>query len=603
MFCATAAALVLALMAFNYVTDPFGAFGDRFFQWFSYDETNNPRVAKVSYLQQHHEEYDSYVIGCSSSSSLPTEALNELYDASFYNMIMYGADMADCEKIANYLLDNYQVENLVLNIEISDGASYNTESDPLTYGLHHLEDPDLPALTYYTRYLLANPRYGYAKLQSLETDTILPQSFDVFDEKTGTYDKRVRDVEPIGNLETYLAAYSDFTTLDQSGTVGLYQTENCMKSVAAIRDACAAKGVNFVVMTAPIYGAYFNKYQPGSVENFYTQLAQVTPYWDFSCSSLSWEPRYFYDATHFRNCVGEMMVARMAGDDSVWMPDDFGVYVTADNVSDHLAGSLTAQPMDAAENSAQVPILMYHHIVEEDDGSGSVTVDQFRAQMDALLDAGYTTVSLQELADYVNHGGDLPEKPVAITFDDGYASNYELAYPILRERNMKATIFVIGVSVGKDTYKDTDHAMTPHFSYEQAAEMVSSGLISVQSHTYDMHQWAPYESGGQVRENILPLAGESETDYVAALTEDFTTSRDLLEAATGEPVTALAFPTGLYTTLTSAVLRDLGVEVTLSTNPGVNTVVRGLPQSLCAMLRIGVNSETTVDALLASLQP
>ena len=168
---------------------------------------------------------------------------------------------------------------------------------------------------------------------------------------------------------------------------------------------------------------------------------------------------------------------------------------------------------------------------------------------------------------------------------------------------MKATIFVIGVSVGKDTYKDTDYTMTPHFSYEQAAEMVSSGLISIQSHTYDMHQWAPYESGDQVRENIQPLAGESETDYVAALTEDFTTSRDLLEAATGEPVTALAFPTGLYTTLTSAVLRDLGVEVTLSTNPGINTVVRGLPQSLCAMLRIGVDRETTVDALLASLQP
>ena len=90
---------------------------------------------------------------------------------------------------------------------------------------------------------------------------------------------------------------------------------------------------------------------------------------------------------------------------------------------------------------------------------------------------------------------------------------------------------------------------------------------------------------------------------MAALTEDFTTSRDLLEAATGEPVTALAFPTGLYTTLTSAMLRDLGVEVTLSTNPGINTVVRGLPQSLCAMLRIGVDRETTVDALLASLQP
>ena len=54
-------ALILAVLlaGFNYVTDPFGAFGDRFMQWFSYDETNNPRAAKISYLEQHHDEYDS----------------------------------------------------------------------------------------------------------------------------------------------------------------------------------------------------------------------------------------------------------------------------------------------------------------------------------------------------------------------------------------------------------------------------------------------------------------------------------------------------------------------------------------------------------------
>lgn len=50
------------LAGFNYVTDPFGAFGDRFMQWFSYDETNNPRAAKISYLEQHHDEYDSYFL-------------------------------------------------------------------------------------------------------------------------------------------------------------------------------------------------------------------------------------------------------------------------------------------------------------------------------------------------------------------------------------------------------------------------------------------------------------------------------------------------------------------------------------------------------------
>lgn len=601
MFCATALLLVLGVAAFNYITDPFGAFGDRFFQWFSYDETNNPRVAKISYLEQHHEEYDSYIIGCSSTSSLPTQTLNEMYDASFYNLIMYGADMLDCEKMVDYLLEEYTVKNIILNVYVDNGITYDDESNPLTYGMHHLADPDTSALEFYSRYLLANPRYGWTKLQSRGTDTYLSQSFDVFDEATGTYDKRARDVEPIGSIETYLTSYPVFNNYPQSGPYGLYQTENCMKSVAAIRDACAAKGVNFVVVTAPVYGEYFNNFLPGAVESFYTALAEVTPYWDFSCSSVSWEPRYFYDATHFRNCVGEMMAARMAGDDSVWMPDDFGAYVTADNVSEHLAKSLTAQPMEEDTFTAQVPILMYHHIVEEDDGSGNVTAEQFREHMEALQEAGYTTISFQELKDYVYSGASLPEKPVMITFDDGYASNYELAYPVLKELNMKATIFVIGVSVGKDTYKDTDYEMTPHFSYEQAAEMVDSGLISVQSHTYDMHQWAPFESGDQIRETIMPLEGESEEDYVAALTEDFNTSRTLLEEATGETVDVLAYPTGAYSTLTAAVLRELGVQVTLSTNRGVNTVVQGLPQTLYGMLRIGVGGDMTTEAVLEAV--
>lgn len=166
---------------------------------------------------------------------------------------------------------------------------------------------------------------------------------------------------------------------------------------------------------------------------------------------------------------------------------------------------------------------------------------------------------------------------------------------------MKATIFAIGVSVGKDTYKDTGEAMTPHFSYEQAAEMVASGVISVQSHTYDMHQWAPFETGDAVRENILPLAGESEEAYVQALTEDFDRSRSELEAATGEEVDVLAYPSGAYSTLTQATLRDLGVRVTLSTNPGVSTVVKGLPQSLYGMKRIAMKESVSTDDMLSLL--
>ena len=235
---------------------------------------------------------------------------------------------------------------------------------------------------------------------------------------------------------------------------------------------------------------------------------------------------------------------------------------------------------------------------EDVTNSEMVSPEQFEAQIRALSEAGYTGVSFDELQAYVLRGEPLPEKPVVITFDDGYRSNYTLAYPILQKYSMKATIFAIGVSFGTDHYKDTDYAITPHFGAAEAAEMTASGLISIQSHTYDMHQWPPYETGSAVRENILQLSSESEEAYVQALTEDFTRSRALLEDATGRPVDVLAYPAGQYSTLAQVTLQSLGVHVTLSTNPGVNTVVKGLPQTLYAMLRFGITEDVSPEALL-----
>lgn len=602
-FLLLALVLVLGLAAFNYVTDPFAAFGDKFLNWFSYDETNNPRVAKISYLEQHHDEYDSYILGCSSTSSLQVSDFNKLYDANFYNLIMYGADMRDCEKIADYLIEHYEVKHLVLNVYLDNGFTYDDETDRLTRNLHYLTDPDTSALSFYTRYLFCDPRYGLSKLKNLRNDRLLPQSFDVFNEVTGEYDKRVRDVEPIGSMDTYLEAYPVFADYPKTGDFVLGQTENCMKSVAAIKERCEAAGVELVVVAAPVYIDYFQNFQAEDVANFYASLAKVTDFWDFSCSSVSCEPRYFYDATHFRNAVGSMIAARIAGDDSVYIPDDFGTYVTADTPSSYFSEVLQATALPDETVSRDVPVLMWHNLAEESSGDMTISVDTFRAQIEALHEAGFKTVSLQQLYDYVHFGTELPEKPIVLTFDDGYFSNYEYAFPILQEYDMQATIFAIGVSVGKDTYKDTDHAMTPHFGVDEAREMVASGLISVQSHTYDMHQWPPFEDGNaQVRETLLPFDGEADADYEAAVEADFAESRELLESITGQPVNALAFPEGAYVTLTQDALRSAGAELTFTTVRAVNTVVKGLPQSLCAMPRFGMTESTDMTALVAELE-
>ena len=240
-FFGTVLLLAVLVMGFNFWTDPFGAFGDHFFQWWSYDETMNPRVAKISYLDQHHDQYDSYIIGASSSSSFPTEQLNTYFDANFYNLVMYGADMLDVEQTCQYLVDHYTVKNLVVSVYIHNAQVYHVEQDPLTYNLHWKVDGSSPLL-FYAKYLLSNPRNGWTKLQRLQTDPYLQQSYRVFDQQTGAYDKSRRDVEPIGDLESYLAksSYAVFSNYPE-GSADLPYLEDCMQSIAEFGTCAGSK--------------------------------------------------------------------------------------------------------------------------------------------------------------------------------------------------------------------------------------------------------------------------------------------------------------------------------------------------------------------------
>ena len=173
-----------------------------------------------------------------------------------------------------------------------------------------------------------------------------------------------------------------------------------------------------------------------------------------------------------------MALARIFDDDSIYIPDDFGMYVTPENVKECINKLRSAGAADTADYTTDLPIITYHHIKEGASQSTEVTPEAFERQMTALKNAGYNTVTLEQVEAYVRKGEPLPEKPVMITFDDGYRSNYTLAYPILQKYSMKATIFAIGVSFGTDHYKDTDYAITPHFGAAEAAETVLRAAIA-----------------------------------------------------------------------------------------------------------------------------
>lgn len=120
-----------------------------------------------------------------------------------------------------------------------------------------------------------------------------------------------------------------------------------------------------------------------------------------------------------------------------------------------------------------VPILLYHRIVEGEAANRyEVSLEDFRLQMDFLRRNGYETITPVQLAKVILKGGELPLKPVIITFDDGYRSIYEIAFPVLNQYKLKGVVYVITGYVGAPTYMNTD----------QLSELFANGW-EIGSHT------------------------------------------------------------------------------------------------------------------------
>lgn len=93
--------------------------------------------------------------------------------------------------------------------------------------------------------------------------------------------------------------------------------------------------------------------------------------------------------------------------------------------------------------TVSVPILMYHHVGRNNGYTVSVSMQEFTAQMDWLKQNGYTSVSIDQIAAALRGESTLPPRPVALTFDDGWAHVYTNAVPVMQERGFRGTFFIV----------------------------------------------------------------------------------------------------------------------------------------------------------------
>ena len=250
------------------------------------------------------------------------------------------------------------------------------------------------------------------------------------------------------------------------------------------------------------------------------------------------------------------------------------------------------------EDRIDLPIIMYHGLLKEEKRQGQfiISPNLFEQDLRYLQENGYTTVVIADLIAYVQDGKPLPEKPVMLTFDDGYYNNYLYAFPLLKQYNCKMVLSPIGRYTDEYTQNKDTHANYAHCSWDAVREMMASGLVEFQNHSYNLHS---IDSG---RKGAKKKAVESLVDYRTLLVEDVMKMQTRMREETGYTPTAFVYPFGAVSSESLPILKELGFQATLICESHINAITRD-PECLYGLGRYRRPAKTGSEAFFKKILP
>ena len=203
-----------------------------------------------------------------------------------------------------------------------------------------------------------------------------------------------------------------------------------------------------------------------------------------------------------------------------------------------VAWVLTAAPPEG------FPILEYHMVTENPHPDAKpyvVPPEDFAEQLDYLAEEGYTTITPQDYARARKGKQQLPEKPIILSFDDGYEDNWRVVLPMLEERGMKAVFYMVTNSIGKPGY----------LTWDNLFDMERRGM-EIGSHTA----------------NHLPLTTLSPEKQ----REELRLSKLMLEWKGMKTIYSFSYPNGSYNAGVVAMLAEEEYLTAVTGEAGLNTL-------------------------------
>ncbi|MBI4776773.1 MAG: polysaccharide deacetylase family protein [Deltaproteobacteria bacterium] len=305
------------------------------------------------------------------------------------------------------------------------------------------------------------------------------------------------------------------------------------------------------------------------------QYLQVQPTW------TSWAPG-------IERTVQVTITPKMAGvydiyckmyldDGSVFLRDPSGSEPNTDHQGE--ATILVGSVQVTTGVSRLIPILAYHKVDDSAPTAYWVTTERFDRQMAALKAYGFDSISLEDIHDFIYANETLPEKPVVITFDDGYQNFFTKAFPILRSYGFTATNFIITGYIGtSDRYLD-DWETDPVESQYPSYHLLWSEIEAM------WNEGITFGSHSRTHPNLFFLSDPEAEEEILGSKLD-------LENQLGAPVDFFAYPYGSFKGRTAEIVQEAGYEGAVTNDPQLFDTLNG---DVFQMDRIEIGSNSSVD--------
>jgi hypothetical protein len=329
---------IIPVASFNYFIDPYGIFNNLCMNlWYELGYEPNQHYAKMRHLINDKHSWDSYLFGASRAGKINPDLIP---DGNYYNMNysegLPGEHLVDIKVL---LEKGVPLKNVIIGL---DNFSYTMRpEDHYDQMMRHPYDAsDFKRYIFQIKYLYSAPRIGIINNIRSKDNNYYLINFNILGngmQNLERVDKKIeRDIERHIKGERFNKA-NIVPFGKELENKYMNMMDETIRDIVEIIELSKKYRFNLYFFINPTYYKYYIQDNPYHFLMLKKKLAQITNYRDFSgFNTINNNSYYYYETSHYRIIAGDLIACRMINCANIKVPEDFGVFITKENVDDHI---------------------------------------------------------------------------------------------------------------------------------------------------------------------------------------------------------------------------------------------------------------------------